>query len=365
MLNSVGEMQNPTKPQAGESVASARAAALSPIHTPDGSRDGSDEPAAAVAVPPEPPRTGPRWRRTAVWAHCLMFLLGCAIAGVMMWSVEKPHERKHRRRAKRREKQINDDLDAIIAAFDARNDTAMSSLTQELKTRVDASCDLAVPSQFDWSYAGSLYFVATVVTTIGYGSFAPQTTAGKALTCYIAIVGIAWFAFILSILMDNLLTVVTWIDKKVHCDDAKETTHLGIFMQACMWNAGYILFVTAVASWGYGITFGNAAYFTVITFTTVGLGDVAPPFLHHDTTYADVVGQYLFFAASSLFGLVLLALLLTALDQLLQKRLSKGIDRVAAGMLSLRRRYSSDPSGRRRTSGGQREAAAGAPTTSA
>jgi hypothetical protein len=62
---------------------------------------------------------------------------------------------------------------------------------------------------------------------------------------------------------------------------------------------------------------------------------------------------------------VLLALLLTALDQLLQKRLSKGIDRVAAGMLSLRRRYSSDPSGRRRTSGGQREAAAGAPATSA
>ena len=78
-----------------------------------------------------------------------------------------------------------------------------------------------------------------------------------------------------------------------------------------------------------------------------------------DTTYADVVGQYLLFAASSLLGLVLLALLLKALDELLQKRLSKGIDRVAAGVLAMRRRYSSDGSrGRRRgrrASGGSRD----------
>ena len=49
-------------------------------------------------------------------------------------------------------------------------------------------------------------------------------------------------------------------------------------------------------------------------------------FLHHSRAVfggADVVGQYLLFAASSLLGLVLLALLLKALDELLQKRLSK------------------------------------------
>ena len=72
-----------------------------------------------------------------------------------------------------------------------------------------------------------------------------------------------------------------------------------------------------------------------------------------------MVGQYLLFAASSLLGLVLLALLLKALDELLQKRLSKGIDRVAAGVLAMRRRYSSDGSrGRwrgRRASGGSRD----------
>ena len=180
-------------------------------------------------------------------------------------------------------------------------------------------------------------------------------------------------AFILSILGDHLLAFVAWVDRKVRsCCSSKggsETTNFHIFVQALIWNGGsrgrvrcqrfkifsiytrvyrYILFVTVVTSWWLGITFGNAAYFAVITFTTVGLGDFAPPFLHHDTTYADVVGQYLLFAASSLLGLVLLALLLKALDELLQKRLSKGIDRVAAGVLAMRRRYSSDGSRRRR-----------------
>ena len=84
--------------------------------------------------------------------------------------------------------------------------------------------------------------MATVVTTIGYGSFAPQTSAGKALTCYIAIVGIAWFAFILSILGDHLLAFVAWVDRKVRsCCSSKsgsETTNFHIFVQALIWNGG-------------------------------------------------------------------------------------------------------------------------------
>ena len=53
-----------------------------------------------------------------------------------------------------------------------------------------------------------------------------------------------------------------------------------ISLEKCALNfcpCRYILFVTVVTSWWLGITFGNAAYFAVITFTTVGLGDFAPP----------------------------------------------------------------------------------------
>ena len=107
-------LQNLTKPQEGETAAESVQIALaasapdgnntliSPLHTPEGSRHGSDEPAAAgaaampapAAVEPEAPRLmfkGPRWKRTAVAVHCLLFLSGCVIAAAMMWSVEKPH----------------------------------------------------------------------------------------------------------------------------------------------------------------------------------------------------------------------------------------------------------------------------------
>ena len=118
-----------------------------------------------------------------------------------------------------------------------------------------------MPSQYYWSAAGSLYFVATVAT----------------------------------------IAFVAWVDRKVRsCCSSKvgsETTNFHIFVQALIWNGGsrgrvqllstlqdiytrvyrYILFVTVVTSWWLGITFGNAAYFAVITFTTVGLGDFAPP----------------------------------------------------------------------------------------
>ena len=108
-------LQNLTKPPegetAGESIQIALAASApndgttaSPIHTPAGSRQGSDEPVAAgaaamptpAAVEPEAPRLmfkGPRWKRTAVAVHCLLFLSGCVIAAAMMWSVEKPQPR--------------------------------------------------------------------------------------------------------------------------------------------------------------------------------------------------------------------------------------------------------------------------------
>lgn len=41
-----------------------------------------------------------------------------------------------------------------------------------------------------WSYVDSLYFSLITLTTIGYGDFSPQTTAGKLFTIFYIILGI-------------------------------------------------------------------------------------------------------------------------------------------------------------------------------
>ncbi len=41
-----------------------------------------------------------------------------------------------------------------------------------------------------WSYVDSFYFSLITLTTVGYGDFSPQTTAGKLFTIFYIIVGI-------------------------------------------------------------------------------------------------------------------------------------------------------------------------------
>eukprot|EP00756_Hemistasia_phaeocysticola_P053836 Hpha_TRINITY_DN29783_c0_g1::TRINITY_DN29783_c0_g1_i1::g.2573::m.2573 len=42
----------------------------------------------------------------------------------------------------------------------------------------------------NWTLTGALFFTLTVITTIGYGSFAPATQAGRSFTAFYAIIGI-------------------------------------------------------------------------------------------------------------------------------------------------------------------------------
>jgi hypothetical protein len=47
----------------------------------------------------------------------------------------------------------------------------------------------------NWTRTGAVYFVFTVVTTIGYGTFLPATDGGTAFTVFICIAGVGSFAY--------------------------------------------------------------------------------------------------------------------------------------------------------------------------
>jgi hypothetical protein len=56
----------------------------------------------------------------------------------------------------------------------------------------------------NWTYVGALYYIFTVITTIGYGTFACSTWEGKMLTIVMGFFGIASFTFLLSTLSAKL-----------------------------------------------------------------------------------------------------------------------------------------------------------------
>ena len=66
------------------------------------------------------------------------------------------------------------------------------------------------------------------------------------------------------------------------------------------------------------MTFGNGIYFAVITFTTVGLGDFAPPHIRgsgDDVTGHEVTTSYALGTVIAIVGLALLSALVGAANE--------------------------------------------------
>ena len=87
------------------------------------------------------------------------------------------------------------------------------------------------------------------------------------------------------------------------------------------------IFVMAFLGWATGsLSFGNGLYMAVCTFTTVGLGDYAPPFFDKDRSKIFKAVAYVMFALACLFGLSLLSALLGALETSIKEAANKVVD---------------------------------------
>ena len=81
-----------------------------------------------------------------------------------------------------------------------------------------------------------------------------------------------------------------------------------------MWAVLYIVVVALGAQQAGVMTFGNAAYMGVVTFTTVGLGDFAPPLIRGEATRDQVMRQYVYGSVVALIGLTLLSALISSIN---------------------------------------------------
>merc|ERR1712023_108738 len=118
----------------------------------------------------------------------------------------------------------------------------------------------------------------TIISTIGYGTFAPVTAAGRIFTMVFAILSIAYFGYFLTITSDRLIFCIKWFAQKWKGDKSfvlKPTAELRVTIVLAIL---YIFFLSACGPIFAGWNFGDSFYFAIITFTTIGLGDYAPAF---------------------------------------------------------------------------------------
>jgi len=173
-----------------------------------------------------------------------------------------------------------------------------------------------------WSVPSSLFYVVTIFSTVGYGTFGPTSSFGKLYTCILAIVGVAHFGFFLSLVSTNvnkLLRVVVQLGQKYsRALRRAEGTRVAVYGSAAVFF-GYIFmmsfFGVGAVNWG----FGNGLYFSLITFSTVGLGDYAPDLSQVETASERGILSILLTIALSA-GLSIFGILIGAITKVLQAR---------------------------------------------
>jgi len=175
-------------------------------------------------------------------------------------------------------------------------------------------CHAPDPTAFNWKGEGASFFTMSLFTTIGYGTFAPVTHAGRAFAVLYGIMGICTFAWFLT-QMDNLIRK---LERKLFALCKGQTA-------PSPWERLTLAVVLAVSSCFVGaasvvsnnfvgpITWYDGFYFAVMTLTTIGLGDIAPDVSHTNFGWH----SFVWFSCWTYLGLALIGNMLSVIGEIL------------------------------------------------
>jgi hypothetical protein len=199
-------------------------------------------------------------------------------------------------------------LDSIVGDYEqvVKNEAAADSLTDFFRDRLatckSSSGDYSEPR---WSFEGATFFMMTIATTIGYGTFAPKTQLGKAIVVLIGHLSIILYGICIGVIVGEMTTAIDWIGSTMlfvsgkvaqairHCRGGPPSSTEPAPEPSAEQEARYKLLVALgllhgyigiCAHWAQGVfgryletemTFEESYYFGFVTFSTIGFGDYA------------------------------------------------------------------------------------------
>lgn len=155
----------------------------------------------------------------------------------------------------------------------------------------------------NWQYCGSVYFVFTLMTTIGYGNFAPLTNAGRGLVMLVGFFGILLLGITVAAVQ---VALNSRFGRFCERHNRSPDTVLRIWILASvLW-----ILVSGVCYHlqnGADADYLESIYYSFVTFSTIGLGDFTPQ--DYRTAYGLLV-----FVLNAFGGLLCIASLLSQLS---------------------------------------------------
>ena len=146
---------------------------------------------------------------------CLLFIAFCIvcltawIGALLFWLAESSNERSEAGLDEVLEIEAGLDIDVngteeeVVSPVMPYNATEELVALRELYEQLKLECIQGPPSEDDlkWTMAGSLFFALQVMFTIGYGTFAPVTTAGRSAVIFFGLFGIIVSSFFIGTLV--------------------------------------------------------------------------------------------------------------------------------------------------------------------
>ncbi|XP_042875422.1 potassium channel subfamily K member 18-like [Penaeus japonicus] len=215
-------------------------------------------------------------------------------------------------------------------------------------------------ASYQWTFAGSFLYSLTVITTIGYGSVAPQTVMGRIVTIVYALLGIPLMLLYLSSVGDLLSRALKWLWWRMcRCrrrPQVPRTSHptaapyTSVDPAKRKWSSecggdgssvgeefvegdagavpvtlclvlmiSYICGGAAAFAYAHQWSFLHAIYFCFSSLTTIGFGDLAP-----ETTPNVDTGVQMALLGAALYLLVGMALIATCFNLMQEHMTNRG-----------------------------------------
>ena len=183
---------------------------------------------------------------------------------------------------------MTDSFDRLFALYDS-----------ELERAKQATQLIGLPN---WTLSGALFYTLTLLTTIGYGAFAPVTLSGRAFTVLFGIVAIVLATACIGLFiasLDALIERLVLRATRLPCCRLRQSDASLLRLRLAASTLLLVAYMCVLAWFGRDhcgptstsmpedATFLDAIYFAFQTMSTVGLGDL----YCGDVRLADAVAQ--------------------------------------------------------------------------
>lgn len=231
----------------------------------------------------------------------IVVVLYIIVGALIFQAIEKPNELRNRELARVKISVLTTNVSQEF--LQEMNRTEACWLTEVLSFSEEEDEKQKEGMMGDWSDTWRFWrtarFCFTVVTTIGYGDMVPVTHLGKGITMIFAVTGIPLYWMLISSYSFHLAELLKHVVTMMTKDKAKAYYVEQIVAGSTFFLLFLVLTIAMliVESW----SLGTALWFSLISITTIGFGDVHPTTGDGGTVILFVVLMTLCFVTLSVF----------------------------------------------------------------